>query len=92
MMLDFLKFSPDGASILGGSQEGGLIVLDCRKGTTHRVVGAPHGPIRDVAFLEEGRIRVLSGGLDVSEDRDEATGRLKVRPWAVQDIKLNVDR
>ena len=93
LVMELLAFSPDGDVIVSAGSEGGkgdertLMIWDSRTGRRLQEVKETHGQVRAVAFLS-GRVRVAAGGTESSDERDQATGRLKVEPLTIREFDL----
>ncbi len=85
-----LQFSPDGQRLVSGSNDGILEAWEVA-GQKLRLIRTLHGPkriVRAVAFLDDGRVRVASGGFIPSQEKHPATGNLMTEPMEIWEAEL----
>ncbi|MEW4566554.1 hypothetical protein AB1L88_01675 [Tautonia sp. JC769] len=87
-----MEFSPDGRHVASGDDSGLVHVWSVRTGQTILTVQGPGMSTRALTFLPEGRLRVVSGGIDPGDDRDPDTGLRLREPLMVWEADLEQKR
>ncbi len=59
--VNVIAFSPDGAHVLTGGDDGAPRIWDARSGTPERILRGHEGVIRDVAYSDDGRSIATAG-------------------------------
>ncbi|MBX6313350.1 MAG: hypothetical protein IRY99_10615 [Isosphaeraceae bacterium] len=87
----FLSFSPDGKRLAVARQNQPLTIHDGATGALLQTIDSPPGVQKDVRAIAFGKgwVRVVTGGLDNTQERDPETGILKPEPLLVWQSPLD---
>ena len=85
--LTYLAFSPDGATLVSGSQAGSICLWEVATGKKLRVVGNDdqwHAAVKAVAYSPDGQTLAAGGWEQTIHRWDVATGKLR-RPFVAHE-------
>ena len=82
-----VRFSPDGKRLALGDEEGYVSVWEAETGRRVGVFEGPKGRVRQIVFVAGG-LRIVSGGVGSTKERDPRTGGQKGVPVMIWDARL----